>query len=267
MFKLFPACPQCKTTHFIAFLKKELYCCNRCGYLFRLTAAQRLGLILDRGSFNPLAGPAVEIDPLDFPDYRAKMREAQKKTGLKEAILTGTGQIKGIEVAIAVMDSRFIMASMGAYVGEAVCCLIDLAVSRSLPLVMVICSGGARMQEGVISLLQMAKTSASVARLHQHRLPYFALLTDPTTGGVTASFAMLADVIMAEKGSLIGFAGPRVIQQTIGQTLPEGFQKAEFLLEHGVIDLVLERREVRPTLERLLLLHGKRPYPQAREES
>ncbi len=267
MFKFFPSCPSCQAVHFIAFLKKDLYRCNRCGHLLRLQASQRLKQLLDRGSFTPAPRPIIQSDPLNFPEYAEKIQDARESTGLHEAIVTGTGTITAIDLAIAVMDSRFIMASMGAYVGEAVCQLIDLAIERRLPLLIVICSGGARMQEGIIALMQMAKTSAAIARLHAHGLPYFALLTDPTTGGVSASFAMLADVILAEKNSLIGFAGPRVIQQTIGQELPAGFQRAEFLLEHGMVDRVLDRSEVRPCLEQLLALHATRPYSASQEYS
>jgi len=260
MFKLFPSCPACHSTHFIAFLKKDLYRCNRCGHLMRISARRRLGMLLDKGSFKPMAEPLVTTDPLVFPDYHDKLLEARKRTGLGDAIIAGTGRIAGMDLALAILDSHFIMASMGAYVGEAICQLIDLAIERRYPVVITICSGGARMQEGIISLMQMAKTAASIAQLQDHRLPYFAVLTDPTTGGVTASFAMLADVIIAEKGSLIGFAGPRVIAQTIGQDLPQGFQKAEFLLEHGMVDMVLDRHEIRAALENLLMLHKTRPY-------
>ena len=254
MFKLFSSCPQCQTSHFFSFLKKELYRCSQCGYLFRLSAQKRLAMLLDRGSFKPLPLPRIHNDPIFFPEYTKKLEDCRKRTGMKEAILAGTGRLDSIPVAIAAMDSRFMMASMGASVGETVCQLIDLAIKEGLPLILVICSGGARMQEGIVSLMQMAKTSAAVARLHARKLPYLAVLSDPTTGGVSASFAMLADVILAEKDSLIGFAGPRVIQQTIGPSLPD-----------GMIDRVVERSEIKPLLRSLLKIHSSRPYPVKQE--
>ncbi len=258
MAKLFIKCPKCKTTHFIAFLKHSQYVCTRCNYYFRLDAPTRIKYLCDKGSFKELFGNLKSSDPLNFPRYREKLEKLSKETGLNEAIITGTCKIGGTETAFGAMDPRFIMASMGSVVGEKVTRLFEYAIENELPVVLVISSGGARMQEGILSLMQMAKTSAAVKKHSDMGLPYFAVLTDPTTGGVTASFAMLADIIIAESGALIGFAGPRVIQQTIGEKLPKGFQRAEFLLEHGMVDIVVERKELKKTLEKLLKIHTTR---------
>ncbi len=256
MAKLFIKCPKCKTTHFIAFLKHNQYVCSKCGYYFRLDSQTRIKYICDKGSFKELFSNLKSSDPLNFPGYREKLEKLSKDTGLNEAILTGECTIGGVRTAFGVMDPRFIMASMGSVVGEKVTRLFEYAIKEKIPVVMVISSGGARMQEGILSLMQMAKTSAAVKKHSDEGLAYFSLLVDPTTGGVTASFAMLADIIIAEKGALIGFAGPRVIQQTIGEKLPPGFQRADFLLEHGMVDLVVERKDVKRTLETLLKIHA-----------
>ena len=208
-----------------------------------------------------VAGKLPAADPLSFPGYREKQRAAQRKTGLTEAAVTATGTIGGRKCVAGVLDSRFFMGSMSAAVGEKITLAIEYAAKNKLPLILFSASGGARMQEGILSLMQMAKTSAALARFSEKGLLYISVLTDPTTGGVTASFASLGDIILAEPGALIGFAGPRVIQQTIGETLPEGFQRAEYQEEHGFVDAVVPRGELRETLSRLLRLHEKGGRP------
>jgi acetyl-CoA carboxylase carboxyl transferase beta subunit len=230
--------------------------CPGCGRHERISAHRRVEITVDAGSFEELPLPAVADDPLNFPDYRNKLEKSRKATGLADALLTGTAAIGGRRVALGAMDPFFIMGSMGAAVGEGLAALSDLAIEKKLPMVVFCCSGGARMHEGIVSLMQMAKVSMSVERLAAHRLPFITVLADPTTGGVTASFAMLGDVIVAEPGATIGFTGLRVIQQTIRQELPEGFQRAEFMLEHGFIDLVAARQELPQTLATILKLHG-----------
>jgi acetyl-CoA carboxylase carboxyl transferase beta subunit len=259
--RLFVQCPQCQTTHFISFFKSSHYVCSRCGHHSRLDPAHWIKQLCDRGTFRSLFANLKSLDPLGFPQYRQKLEAAMRTADGWEAVVTGTAEIDDMPVALAVMDSGFIMASMGSVVGEKIARLLEYAADRRLPVVMVICSGGARMQEGILSLMQMAKTAAAVRRLHGKRQPLITILTDPTTGGVTASFAMLGDVSIAETGALIGFAGPRVIQQTIGQKLPPGFQTAEFLLEKGMLDIVVPRRNLRPTLVSILKIHRTRPYP------
>ena len=231
--------------------------CPLCGYHFPIGAYYRLSTVLDSGSFRELNGRLSSTDPLDFPGYIAKLASAQHRTGLTEAVVTAVGTIGGNKCVVGVMDSRFLMGSMSAAVGEKLTLAIEYAMKNKLPLILFAASGGARMQEGILSLMQMAKTSAAIARFSQKGLLYISVLTDPTTGGVTASFASLGDIILAEPGALIGFAGPRVIQQTIGQTLPEGFQRAEFQMEHGFVDAVVPRSQMRGTLAALLRLHGK----------
>ncbi len=234
----------------------ELHVCPACGQHARIGARERVAMTADEGSFHQLPAPAVLSNPLGFPGYEDKLKKGRDTTGMADALLAGTARIGGYACALAAMDTGFMMGSMGAAVGEGLSALSDAALERNLPLVVFCCSGGARMQEGMVSLLQMAKVSMSFERLAQRGLPYFAVLTDPTTGGVTASFAMLGDVILAEPGALIGFTGPRVIAQTIRQELPEGFQRAEFLLEHGFIDMVTPRGALRDTLRDLLMMHG-----------
>ena len=234
----------------------ELHVCPACGQHARIGARERIAMTADEGSFEALAAPAVLNNPLSFPGYEDKLKKGRGATGMADALLAGTARIGGYACALAAMDTGFMMGSMGAAVGEGLSALSDAALERNLPLVVFCCSGGARMQEGMVSLLQMAKVSMSFERLAQKGLPYFAVLTDPTTRGVTASFAMLGDVILAEPGALIGFTGPRVIAQTIRQELPEGFQRAEFLLEHGFIDMVTPRGALRDTLRDLLMMHG-----------
>jgi acetyl-CoA carboxylase carboxyl transferase subunit beta len=217
----------------------------------------RLSTLLDSGTFRELNSSIAARDPLNFPGYGAQLEKAKKKTGLSEAVITATGSMGGKKCVVGVLDSRFLMGSMSAAVGEKLTRAIEYAAKNKLPLILFSASGGARMQEGILSLMQMAKTSAALERLHEKGLLYISVLTDPTTGGVTASFASLGDIILAEPGALIGFAGPRVIQQTIGETLPEGFQSAEFQMEHGFVDAIVPRSQMRSTLIQLLSLHEK----------
>ena len=238
-------------------MAQNLSVCPKCGYHFPIGAYYRLSTILDPGSFRELFEKLPAADPLSFTGYRAKVEAAQRKTGLTEAVVTATGTIGGRKCVVGVLDSRFFMGSMSAAVGEKITLAIEYATKNRLPLILFAASGGARMQEGILSLMQMAKTSAALARFSEKGLLYISVLTDPTTGGVTASFASLGDIILAEPGALIGFAGPRVIQQTIGQTLPEGFQRAEFQEEHGFVDAVVPRLQMRDTLAQLLRLHEK----------
>ena len=250
-------CPKCGQEHQRGAVAKDLFVCPGCGYHFPLGAYHRLSMILDAGSFRERNEKLLAADPLSLPGYRAKQRTAQRKTGLNEAAVTATGTIGGRKCVVGVMDSRFFMGSMSAAVGEKITLAIEYAAKNKLPLILFCASGGARMQEGILSLMQMAKTSAALARFSEKGLLYISVLTDPTTGGVTASFASLGDIILAEPGALIGFAGPRVIQQTIGETLPEGFQRAEYQEEHGFVDAVVPRSQLRETLSRLLRLHEK----------
>ena len=259
--RLFVQCPHCQTTHFISFYKSAHYVCSRCGHHSRLDPPHWIKQLCDRGTFRSLFANLKSVDPLQFPQYRQKLDAAERAASGWEAVVTGSAEIGGMPVALAIMDPGFIMASMGSVVGEKIARLLEHAAAHRLPVVMVICSGGARMQEGILSLMQMAKTAAAIHRLHGKRQPLITVLTDPTTGGVTASFAMLGDISIAETGALIGFAGPRVIQQTIGQKLPPGFQTAEFLLEKGMLDIVVARKNLRATLVSVLKIHRTRPYP------
>ena len=250
-------CPKCGQESERRLVAQGLSVCPKCGYHFPMGAYYRLSSVLDPGSFRELFTKITAADPLAFPGYREKLSTAQRKTGLSEAVVTALGTIDGRKCVVGVLDSRFLMGSMSAAVGEKLTLAIEYAGKNRLPLILFAASGGARMQEGILSLMQMAKTSAALARYAQKGLLYISVLTDPTTGGVTASFASLGDIILAEPGALIGFAGPRVIQQTIGQTLPEGFQRAEYLEEHGFVDAVVPRGKMRETLSRLLRLHEK----------
>ena len=251
------SCPQCGQESERRVVAQGLSVCPKCGYHWPIGAYYRLSTILDPGSFRELHPRLSAGDPLHFPGYKEKLAASQRKTGLTEAVVTATGTIGGSRCVVGVLDSRFLMGSMSAAVGEKITLAIEYATKNKLPLILFAASGGARMQEGILSLMQMAKTSAALARFSDKGLLYISVLTDPTTGGVTASFASLGDIILAEPGALIGFAGPRVIRQTIGQELPEGFQRAEFQLEHGFVDAVVPRAQMRDTLERLLRLHGK----------
>ena len=250
-------CPKCGQESERKTVAEGLSVCPKCGYHFPIGGYYRLSTILDPGSFRELNEKYPAADPLSFPGYRAKLTAAQRKTGLTEAAVTATGTIGGHKCVVGVLDSRFFMGSMSAAVGEKITLAIEYAAKNKLPLILFSASGGARMQEGILSLMQMAKTSAALSRFSDKGLLYISVLTDPTTGGVTASFASLGDIILAEPGALIGFAGPRVIQQTIGETLPEGFQRAEYQEEHGFVDAVVPRSRMRETLSQLLLLHEK----------
>lgn len=251
----FEKCPNCKEI----LLSKELYqnakVCPKCNYHFRLTAWERIAQIVDEGTFMELNADVSSKNILQFPMYEEKLAQAMEASNLKEAVITGVGCIEGKKVVLGVMDSHFMMASMGTVVGDKICLAIEHAIDHRLPLIIFTASGGARMQEGILSLMQMAKTSALIKKMDQEGLLYIAVLTDPTTGGVTASFASLGDIIIAEPNALIGFAGPRVIEQTIGKKLPEGFQRSEFLLEKGFIDLIVSRKELKSTLAKLIALH------------
>ena len=250
-------CPQCGGGSERRAVAAALSVCPLCGYHFPMGAYYRLSSVLDSGSFRELNEKLTSNDPLHFPGYGAKLDAARRKTGMNEAAVTAVGTIGGSRCVVGVLDSRFFMGSMSAAVGEKLTLAIEHAIKNKLPLILFAASGGARMQEGILSLMQMAKTSAALARFAEKGLLYISVLTDPTTGGVTASFASLGDIILAEPGALIGFAGPRVIQQTIGETLPQGFQRAEFQMEHGFVDAVVPRSQMRDTLARLLKLHGK----------
>ncbi len=250
-------CPRCGQRSERKLVAQGLSVCPKCGYHFPIGAYYRLSTILDPGSFRELNEKYPAGDPLSFPGYRAKQESAQRRTGLTEAAVTAVGTIGGVRCVTGVLDSRFFMGSMSAAVGEKIALAIEYAGKNKLPLILFAASGGARMQEGILSLMQMAKTSAALARFSEKGLLYISVLTDPTTGGVTASFASLGDIILAEPGALIGFAGPRVIQQTIGETLPEGFQRAEYQEAHGFVDQVVPRIRMRETLAQLLRLHEK----------
>lgn len=249
-------CKQCDQIAYTKELKKQLMVCSGCGYHFPIDARHRIEITLDPGSFEEYDREMVSQDPLGFPEYQQKLKKDQEETGLNEAVLTGAGKIKGHPVVIGVMDARFRLASMGSVVGEKIARAIEQAVALRYPFILFSASGGARMQEGVLSLMQMAKTSAALAKLDQARLLYISVLTNPTTGGVSASFASLGDYNIAEPGALIGFAGRRIIEQTIGQKLPADFQTAEFLLSHGQLDMVVPRSKLRDCLAHLLELHS-----------
>lgn len=254
--ELFSQCPGCKYTIYQKDLGSERIC-PHCGYTFRISAQERLALTIDMGTFLEMFKGIETQDPLNFPGYRKKLTLMREKTGLDEAVVTGTALIKGEKVALGIMDSNFIMASMGTVVGEKITRLFEYATAEKLPVVLFTASGGARMQEGIMSLMQMAKISAAVKRHSNAGLFYLTILTDPTTGGVTASFAMEGDIILAEPQSLVGFAGRRVIENTVREDLPEDFQKAEFLLEHGFVDAIIKRRELPDVIARLVRLHRR----------
>ncbi len=234
---------------------RSKYVCSVCGYYFRVNTKNRIKMVADPQSFELWFEEMDSKNPLHFPDYEEKLQEVREKTGLSEGITVGKGKIYGEDTVIGICDSRFLMGSMGHAVGEKIAAAVERATQERLPVILFCCSGGARMQEGIISLMQMAKTSAALKRHSDQGLLYIPVLTDPTTGGVTASFAMLGDIILAEPGALIGFAGPRVIEQTIGEKLPEGFQRAEFQLEHGFVDAIVERKDLKKKLYEILKLH------------
>jgi acetyl-CoA carboxylase carboxyl transferase subunit beta len=255
-------CPGCGSHYRDDELRQSLRVCPQCSHHFRVGARERIEQLVDPGSFAETDAELRSADPLEFFDlrpYAERLVEAEMETGLGDAIVCGTGAIEGQACVLSVMDFDFMGGSMGSVVGEKFARSCERAAETGVPLVSIAASGGARMQEGILSLMQMAKTSAALERLAEARLPYVSVLTDPTTGGVTASFAMLGDVIMAEPRALIGFAGPRVIAETIRQPLPEGFQRSEFLLEHGQLDLVVERKDLKDTLRRLLAFFADQP--------
>lgn len=253
-------CPKCKSTFLQSQLSEQLYVCPSCGHHYTLAAKYRLKTIVDPKTFHELFPGMKSENPLDFPEYKEKLMEQQEKSGLKEAVIFGTAKINGIKTVIGVMDNRFMMASMGTVVGEKITRAFEFATKKKLPVVIFATSGGARMQEGILSLFQMAKTSAAVRKHSEAGLLYISVMTHPMTGGVTASFASLGDIILAEPKALIGFAGPRVIEQTIGQSLPEGFQRAEYLEEHGFVDAVVHRKDLKAKLGLLLQIHDRRSH-------
>ncbi len=262
---LWVKCPSCAEIIYNKDLAASLSVCPKCGHHFRLTAAERLRTLFD-GAWDEHDAGLTSTDPLSFTDtkaYRTRLEKSIAATGLKDAVITATGTINSIRAVVSAMEYGFIGGSMGVVVGEKITRGIERAIAERLPVIIVSCSGGARMMEGALSLMQMAKISAALARLDRARLPYISILTDPTTGGVTASFAMLGDVNIAEPKALIGFAGPRVIEQTIRQKLPDGFQRSEFLLEHGMLDLVVDRRELKDAVTRVLRFGGAGQQPAA----
>jgi acetyl-CoA carboxylase carboxyl transferase subunit beta len=253
--EIFVKCPECENPLYKRELLETHQVCAHCGYHFRYDARDRLEMLFDVGEYEMLDEEVTSADPLEFVDtkpYKDRIEQAKESSGLPEAIVSGKGKVGGHLVYAGAMDMSFIGGSMGSAVGEKITRLIERALETGGSVIIFSASGGARMQEGTLSLMQMGKISAALARLHKARLPFISILTDPTTGGVTASFAMLGDVNIAEPKALIGFAGPRVIEQTIRQKLPKGFQRSEFLLEHGMIDMVVDRREIRDTVIRLL---------------
>ncbi|HSJ25036.1 MAG TPA: acetyl-CoA carboxylase, carboxyltransferase subunit beta [Longimicrobiales bacterium] len=261
---VFEKCPECSEILYRARLEQNSYVCPACGYHNRIGAEDYIELLLDEGNYEEQFGHLRSADPLKFVDlkpYPQRLEAAERKSGGGDAVRTVTGGLDGIPVCLAVMDFAFIGGSMGSVVGEKIARLGKLALERRQPLIIISASGGARMMEGILSLMQMAKTSAVLAQLHEAGVPYVSILTDPTTGGVTASYAMLGDIQLAEPNALIGFAGPRVIEQTIKQELPVGFQRSEFLLEHGMVDVIVDRRHMKETLARLLRHMLQLPAP------
>jgi acetyl-CoA carboxylase carboxyl transferase subunit beta len=262
--ELWIKCPECREIAFRKEVERNLNVCPKCGHHHRLTVEQRLAITLDRASWRELYAELAADDPLKFRDskpYPQRLAQAQRASGRNDAVVTGVGKIESHTVALGVMDFNFMGGSMGTVVGEKLARLIDHAAGHSLPVVIFCASGGARMQEGVLSLMQMAKVAGALGRLRDARLPYISVMCDPTTGGVAASFAMLGDLNLAEPGALIGFAGRRVIEQTTNQVLPEGFQSAEFLLMHGMLDAIVPRAQMRATLAQLLAMltpHARR---------
>ena len=245
-------CSKCNEIIYNEDLKNNLNICPKCGNYFRLTAFERIELLIDEGTFIEEDMTLNSKDFLNFPNYKEKLEEAREKSRMIDAVISGTGKIYEIEVSIAAMEFGFMGGSMGSVVGEKITRTLERALEKKIPAIVVASSGGARMQEGIVSLMQMAKTSGAVKRLNEAGIPFISVPVDPTTGGVSASFALLGDVIVTEPGALIGFAGPRVIEQTINQKLPKGFQKAEFLLEHGMVDVIAERKDLKETIYRIL---------------
>ncbi|OGC78722.1 MAG: acetyl-CoA carboxylase subunit beta [candidate division Zixibacteria bacterium RBG_16_40_9] len=252
---LWTKCEDCGEIIYVKELERNFWVCGKCKYHFRIKSTDYMNLLLDEGVLEEYDQNLVSADPLKFKDskrYPDRIKDSRKKTKLNDALIAGLGKIEGRKVSLGVMDFSFIGGSMGSVVGEKVARAIERSLEKKIPLVIVSCSGGARMQEGILSLMQMAKTSSLLAKLHKGGLPFISILTNPTTAGVMASFASLGDVIIAEPKALLGFAGPRVIQQTIGQELPQGFQSSEFFLEHGFVDLIIERSQLKKTVSQLL---------------
>jgi acetyl-CoA carboxylase carboxyl transferase subunit beta len=256
---LWVKCPGCTQIIYNKDLDKNQQVCPKCAHHFRISATDRLRALFDDGEWTEHFPTLTSNDPLKFTDtkpYRHRLKDTIAKTGMSDAVIVATGTLGGVAVVVAAMEYTFIGGSMGVVVGEKITRAIEMALERRNPAIVISCSGGARMMEGALSLMQMAKVSAALAKLDRARLPFISVLTDPTTGGVTASFAMLGDLNIAEPKALIGFAGPRVIEQTIRQKLPEGFQRSEFLLEHGMLDLIIDRREMKATIARSLRFMG-----------
>ncbi|MFW0884546.1 acetyl-CoA carboxylase, carboxyltransferase subunit beta [Candidatus Acidulodesulfobacterium sp. H_13] len=250
-------CPSCSEIIYKKELERNLEVCPKCDYHFRLKADRRIEVIFDEGSFQKLFEDIIALDLLNFSDtkkYKDRLKEDNEKTGLSDAVVSGEGKIYGIRVASSIFDFNFMGGSMGRVAGEKIAKTFEYAISNKLPVIVFSSSGGARMQEGIYSLMQMAKTVSLVSEFNKTGIPYISVLTDPTTGGVSASFATLGDIIIAEPRALIGFAGPRVIEKTIHQSLPEGFQRSEYLLEHGMIDMIAERKDLKDILKNLLIL-------------
>ncbi len=264
---LWRKCRKCGQPVYAEDVRENFYICPKCKSYFRVHAYRRVEITADKGSFQEWNKEMAFSNPLDFPGYEEKVTATKEKTKLNEAVVTGRCSIGGQPAALGVCDARFLMSSMGHVVGEKITRMVERASKEKLPVIIFACSGGARMQEGCVSLMQMAKTSAALKKHHETGQLFISVLTDPTTGGVTASFAMLGDIILAEPGALIGFAGPRVIRQTIGQKLPEGFQKAEFLLEHGFVDRIVDRRDMKETLARILRLHAEHATDKGNDEA
>ena len=248
-------CENCKEILYKENVRSNLNICPNCGHYFRMHINKRLELMIDKDTYKKFDLNIETTNPLNLEDYPKKLKALREKIGIQEAVACGTGKIKGEDVVICIMDSGFLMGSMGVVVGEKITYAIEQAVEQKLPLIIFSVSGGARMQEGIISLMQMAKTTAALTKLDEAGLLYISVLTDPTYGGVTASFASLGDIVLAEPHAMIGFAGQRVIKQTIGEELPVGFQTAEFLLEHGFIDKIVERKDLKDTIYDLIILH------------
>lgn len=253
--KIWMKCKTCEEVMLIKDYEANSRVCFNCGFHGRLDAESRIKMIIDENSFTEYDRDIKTVNPLEFPEYEDKIEKAKQQSGIEEAVVTGEGQIEGINTTIAVMDPGFMMGSMGSVVGEKITRMVEMAIEKRYPVIIFCASGGARMQEGILSLMQMAKTSAALAKLDDAKLPYISVLTDPTTGGVTASFAMLGDIILAEPKALVAFAGPRVIEQTIKQKLPEGFQKSEFLVEKGFVDKIVDRHSMKAVLADILKMH------------
>ena len=249
-------CKKCKSIIYLEDLENDYHVCPTCNYHFNISSDERVKQIFDEGSFVPMFEEIEATNPLDFPRYEEKLNKVKEKSNLSEGVLCGTGKIDSKKVAAAIMDSKFLMGSMGCAVGERITRTVEYATANKLPLIIFTASGGARMQEGILSLMQMAKTSAAIAKHDEAGLLYISVITNPTTGGVTASFAMLGDVIIAEPGATLGFAGRRVIENTINQKLPDDFQSAEFMLEKGFVDDIVSRKNLKDYLSKLLRLHG-----------